>query len=425
MIQEAARPRRGGGNRAAWWWQSRLMATISHYRGRAWRWGRVMLETRAGSVTPAPAPRRALVVRLDGIGDFALWTGAARVLRAWLGPETHVTLAANALWADLARDASIADEVWPIERGPLEHDGRYRAALGARVRGAGFSMAINPRFTREMMLGDSLVRWSGAAERIGVTGDDVLLPPRERRWADAWYTRLLASSPQPMHESERHAEVLRALGVALHDVPRPSLRLPRGATESVPRGATDGAPPGGGAFVIFPGASAAGHRWPASHFAAVARVIHQRTGWLPLVLGAEADGALGHAVVDVVPSAINLAGRTTVAELVAVVGNARLVLTNDTAAVHIAAATGVRAICIAGGWHWERFVPYPASLGDLADRVHTVSMVDEMPCFRCRGYCSLPHRAGEPRPCVERVSVERVLATVDHVLSLPDMQSDG
>lgn len=404
---------------------ARVAETLRFYEQRAARWARVLGEWRPGTARPAPGRRRVLVVRLDAIGDFALWTGAARVLRAWLGPDTHVTLAANALWAELARDATIADDVWPVARGPLEHDGRYRADLRARVRGAGFSMAINPRFTREMMLGDSLVRWSGAAERIGDMGDDVLLPPLERRFADAWYTRLLSTTAQPMHESDRHAEFLRALGVSLERVPRPSLRVTAGPKGGAPGGAAAGVPPGVSAFVVFPGASVAEHRWPASHFAAVARAIHERTGWLPWVLGAESDAPLARAILDVVPSAINLAGRTTVAELAAAVGRSRLVVTNDTAAVHLAAATGVRVICIAGGWHWERFVPYPASLGEVSRRVHVASMVDEMPCFRCRGYCSLPHRVGEPRPCVERVSVERVLATVSHVLSLPDMQSDG
>ena len=100
-------------------------------------------------------------------------------------------------------------------------------------------------------------------------------------------------------------------------------------------------------------------------------------------------------------------------------------LTNDTSAVHLAAATGVHALCIAGGWHWDRFVPYPESLPVQAARVHAVSMVDEMPCFRCGGYCTLPHQPNEPRPCVERVSVSRALEVLDRVLSLPDFRTDG
>jgi ADP-heptose:LPS heptosyltransferase len=93
------------------------------------------------------------------------------------------------------------------------------------------------------------------------------------------------------------------------------------------------------------------------------------------------------------------------------------VLTNDTSAVHLAAATGVPAVCITGGGHWRRFVPYPASLGIVADLVEVVSMEQDMTCFNCDWRCVLPHVNGEALPCVSRVPVARVIEAVDRVLS--------
>jgi hypothetical protein len=60
------------------WPAPRLWSTISHYRRRAWRWSRVLTEYRPGTVRPGTGLRRVLVVRLDAIGDFVLWSGAAR-----------------------------------------------------------------------------------------------------------------------------------------------------------------------------------------------------------------------------------------------------------------------------------------------------------------------------------------------------------
>lgn len=392
------------------WQAPRFLSTIRHYRRRAWRWGRVLAEYRPGIVRPRAGQRRVLLVRLDAIGDFVLWSGAAKVLRAWLGPDTHVTLAASASWADLARDAEIADEVWPVRRERLEGDSSYRDELRARTAGGRFAMVINPRHTREMLFGDSLVRWSRAPERIGSVGEGHLLPDRERWWADGWYTRLTVASSAPLHETERHAEFMRALGIPVTHVPEPSLRVYHRPLEGL-----DDLP--NGYFVVFPGASLAEKRWPPQRFAAVARYVQDRTGWRPVLLGDHLDAPLTRAVAAEVPGAIDLTGETSVPVLASVIQSARLVLSNDTSAVHLAAATGVPAVVVVGGWQWNRFLPYPDVLGEVAARVHVVSMEQDMACFNCDWRCVQPHVVGEALPCVSRVPLERVIGAVDRVLS--------
>lgn len=42
--------------------------------------------------------------------------------------------------------------------------------------------------------------------------------------------------------------------------------------------------------------------------------------------------------------------------------NAVMLLSNDTSAIHIAAAVGTKTICITKGVHFGRFVPYPHEL---------------------------------------------------------------
>ncbi len=396
----------------------RWRATLAHYRRRAWRWGRLLAEYRPGTAHPHAGPRRVLVVRLDAIGDFVLWSGAAKVLRAWLGADTHVTLVANAVWADLAKDAGIADELWPVQGRALEWDAQYRAELRARVHGGGFAVAINTVFSREMMHGDSVVRWSRARERIGSVGTSSLLPPLERRWADGWYTRLLPASGVVMHEVERHAEFLSALGVPLTTVPAPVLHLAHAAPEAL-------AALREGYFVVFPGASLAEKRWSPRNFAAVARHVQQQTGWRAVLMGDVRDAPVTREVAALLPGAIDLVGATTVPELASAIQRSRLVLANDTSAVHLAAATGVPAVCIAGGGHWRRFVPYPASLGAVAELVDVVSMVQDMPCFNCDWRCVLPHVRGEALPCVSRVPLEQVIGAVDRVLSRVMAEPNG
>lgn len=400
------------------WGRDRMRRTAAHYHRRAWRrwraWREGFSSARASRGAAAGVARRVLVVRLDLIGDFVLWSGAARAVRASFGRDTHVTLAANALWADVARTQDVADEVWALERDALEWNGAYRDAWRARVAAAGFDLALNPCFTREMMLGDSVVRWSRAAERVGLVGDDALLPARDRARADRWYTRLLAMPRAEMHEVERHAAVLQALGVPCDGLPEPALTV-AAAERLVPSAY----------FVVAPGASLPEKRWPAERFVEVACRVHERTGWTPVLVGDAADGRIAHGVSARLPSAINLAGATSLHQLIAAIAGARLVLSNDSAPVHIAAAVGTHAVCLSGGWHWGRFLPYPPALRALAERVHVVSMQDSMPCFRCGGNCSLPHHAGHPLPCVDGIAVERALDALDALLPTLISSRDG
>jgi len=392
------------------WPALRLRTAIQYYARHSWRWWRVLYEYRHGTSRPVAGRKRVLIVRLDAIGDFVLWSGAAKALRRWFGPETHVTLAANAAWADLARDADIADEVWPVRRRMLEWDPHYRSVMQARVHGGNFAVAINSVFSREMMLGDSMVRWSRAPERIGSTGEGLLLPARERAWADGWYTTLTPASPDWMHEWERNVEFLRALGVPLEPVPTPELFIhPRelAGLGDLPEGY----------FIVFPGASLPERQWGTREFAAVARHVRQRTGWRPVLLGDGGDAAVCDAVAADLPGAINLAGETSVPVFASIVARSRLVLTNETSAVHLAAAAGVPTVCITGGGHWDRFVPYPASLKALATFIEVVSMAQEMTCFKCNWRCVLPHVAGQALPCVSHVPLDRVVAGVDRMLS--------
>ena len=62
------------------------------------------------------------------------------------------------------------------------------------------------------------------------------------------------------------------------------------------------------------------------------------------------------------------------------INEAKLVLTNDTGPMHIAAKYGVKTICITGGWHWGVFAP--------CKEYKSVKFIyEKMPCYGCGGSC--------------------------------------
>ena len=93
-------------------------------------------------------------------------------------------------------------------------------------------------------------------------------------------------------------------------------------------------------------------------------------------------------------NAIDLVGKTSLVELVELLRNALLVLSNETSAVHIGAAVGAPVICILGGGHFGRFLPYVVEKPEPS-RPTPIVVVQPMSCFGCNWQCVHPRERGD------------------------------
>ena len=116
-----------------------------------------------------------------------------------------------------------------------------------------------------------------------------------------------------------------------------------------------------GTVLVHPGAAYASRRWPAQHWAQVARTLAER-GERVLVTGSAAERDLAVQVADLagLPGDAVLAGRTDLLELVALVAAARLLLSGDTGIAHVAVAVGTPSVVLYGPASPERWGPPPA-----------------------------------------------------------------
>jgi ADP-heptose:LPS heptosyltransferase len=357
-----------------------------------------------------PVPGRILLVRLDAIGDYVLWSSYAAALRSRFPRDRyHITLVGNEIWTGLARDSGIFDEVWSLSRRRFVLNASYRFRVLRRTSKVGFETAIHPTYARDFLWGDSVIRCSGAEARIGYEGDPYLLAAPQRWLSDRWYSRLVSATPGPRSALERNADFLRAFGV---EPPRQLRPLP--AAAPVPKELA-----GRPYFLLAPGASNAIRRWPVDNFAEVGKRLHEKTGWTCVICGSAAERPVGSRLATKLRgNAIDLTGRTSVAELVSLVAGARFLLTNESGPLHIAALMATPALVVAGGGHFGQFVPYPEGQLDAACLPQTVAR--RMPCFGCDWNCIYPLVKHQPAPCVAEVSCDEVwelicrqLVTVD------------
>lgn len=141
-------------------------------------------------------------------------------------------------------------------------------------------------------------------------------------------------------------------------------------------------------------------RWPEAHFAALAKMLVARDFAVWLV-GSPKDHPVAETIRQQAGEAcINLCGRTDIAEAADLLAASRLVVSNDSGLMHVAAAVGRPLIALYGSSS-PRFTP---PLGADA-RVLSLEL-DCSPCFERN--CPLGHLR-----CLNGISPERVFAEID------------
>ncbi len=197
-----------------------------------------------------------------------------------------------------------------------------RRALGRRLAGADYSAAyVLPNSWKSALV----PFFAGIPRRIGYQGESRYLLLNERHRLD------VARHPQLVQRYTALAGPLPAV------LPSPHLRSTMEQQQAARRALNlplDAAP------VIFcPGAEfGPAKRWPAQHFAALARLVAtpQHPVWL---IGSDKDSVVGDEIAAAADgAALNLCGRSTLEQAIDLIAAARCVVSNDSGLMHVAAA---------------------------------------------------------------------------------------
>ncbi len=358
------------------------------------------------SRAPQANRKRVLVLRVDAVGDFVLWLDAAKELRRIYPPEMfEIVLAVNKNAEGLARPLPYWDKIIGLDMHPFFWNISYRWSLLRQIKSLGFDIALNPHMSHIMFGADSLIRSSGARERIGCALYDELNDPFFLKIKQAlikpWYTKLIPIEHRPpMMELQLNAKFLRGLGIEDMKPAMPRLIIEdQGKLQDLKKDY----------FVIVPQAGWDGKAWPLVHFKDIARRVGQMTGWQPVWLGVKDGIELG----PTAPGALDLIGKTSVMQYAGVIAGSKCVIANDSSAVHMAAALKVTSFCIAGGGHWGRFIPYPSEI-ESPFKPRVIHM--DMPCYGCRWTCIYPREQGTPYKCIADISMDLVWKDIENYL---------
>ena len=157
---------------------------------------------------------------------------------------------------------------------------------------------------------------------------------------------------------------------------------------------------GEGWLALAPGAAyGPAKQWPAEHFLAVAK-WHVANGGRVVLVGTKKEQEVTAWIAAQVEGALDLAGRTSLDELMAVLAVSRKVVANDSGAMHLAAAVGTSGVAVFGSTD-------PIGTGPIgAPWRIVVSNEGCRPCFK--RVCP----AGDYR-CLYDISPEEVIAELE------------
>jgi heptosyltransferase-2 len=313
---------------------------------------------------------RLLVRAPNWVGDVVLSLPALRDLRRSF-PAARLSVLARAWVADLYRAVPEVDKVV---------ESRGHGSDVASLRGA-FDLAV----LLPNSFATAFCAWrAGVPERWGYATDGrsplltrrCRVPVTVRGRSQVYYYRAM----------------LEGLGLRCEGPPDASLACPE-------RWAADGEAllggPGPWIGVNAGAAFGTAKRWLPERFAAAAELVARRLGARVAIVGGPAERPLSEAIAAQlrVPARV-LAGETTLSSLVGVLSKLRLLLTNDSGPMHLAAALGTPLVAVFGSTDASETAP----VGGRARLVR-----EEVACAPCLlRECPIDHR------CMTRIDADRV-----------------
>ncbi|MCX7819363.1 MAG: glycosyltransferase family 9 protein [Kiritimatiellae bacterium] len=330
---------------------------------------------------PAPADvRRILVVKLSSLGDVVHALPTVHNLRAVSGAEVDWLVQPE--FADLVR---ACPDVTRILLFPRRGGLRDRWRFFWDLRRARYDLVADLQGLLKSAVPACLAR---ARLRVG---------PSFAREGTRWlYTAVAGPPNRNRHAVLEVADLIRWLGWPETPVEFP-LRFP----PSVP----PGPPP---RIALVPCSRWPTKNWPVEFFHALAaRLLAQgATVW---IIGSEQDRPVAEAIAAGTAPAervINLAGRTSLAQLGSLLTHADLAITVDSGPMHLAAALGVPVLALFGPTDPVRTGPYGAR-----SRVLSVPPLPCMPCLSDR--CARGDHA-----CLRNLHPSRVAAEAMQMLHI-------
>lgn len=317
-----------------------------------------------------PAAERILFVRTDSIGDAVLASSMLEPLRRRF-PQAKLAILCQQHIAELFVACPFVDSIICYDRKKMDHQAE-RTQILSEIAAFKPDVILNSVHSRDR-LSNELAQSYRPACRVAVEGnlDNISLADHQRSLAG--YEHIISLSEASCPELVRHADFLRGIGIGTKSL-QPAVwttAMDEALAETYfqqknldPQRT----------LALFPFTQHGIKDYP--HFA---EVLKSFADWNILILGGQdVREQCEQLTKQLRGNILNLAGRTTLREMAAMIRRCRLFIGSDSCGAHIACAVGTQNVVIVGGGHFGRFMPYNPL---------TTAVAFPLTCFSCNWHC--------------------------------------
>lgn len=337
--------------------------------------------------------RGVLLITSGGLGDVVMF---ALVLPRFLKlaePDEPVTVLLRRDAAKMAFLFEADTAIETVDYGRLLKERAYRREIGDRLYAANYRLVVTTDYLRHPLLDESLVR-ACAAEAVSMLArpwpkHDAMLAKNQELYARQFDSGIA-----------RRDKIVRwndfADWLLGENAPPPRVRL-------------DGqklAPPADldrPLVLIQPYSAVTAKQSPAGLYRRLIAALP--ADWDVRLTGSPAELDSDPDLARLTESRNVDFDTSTFSELVRLMRAARLVVSVDTAAMHLAVAVGAPTLCLASAAYVDEIVPYAPEITPENVRF----LYTPMECAGCLGDCRLPFEDGM-YPCVARLDADAVIA---------------
>lgn len=334
---------------------------------------------------------RILIIRLSSLGDVVITTPVSRAIKEAM-PDAYVAWVVEPPARGVLEGNPFLDDlfVWDRRRGSL--------SLGSilQVRRELTPKRFDYALDCQGNLRSGLVaRLSGARTIVGNRG--------AKEGADRFYHVRVPRSETDPSSRQRCLDLLRPLGIESSD-----RRMVIGVGEADRSASREALAAAGVAAdqpyaCLAPATTWKQKHWFEERWSALAGLLRERLGLVPVLLGGKADREMTERIREAAEApVVNLAGATSLKASAAVLAGARLAVTVDTFLMHASVAMETPTVALCGASWWPGFQDYPKF----------TLLREEMACSPClrRPTC------GGRFDCMRALDAERVFRAAADLL---------
>ena len=318
---------------------------------------------------------KALILRVDEIGDYILWRKCMDpILNSKKLENYEVHFAGNQSWKtlfDLEYKGTFQKIIW-LDKTKFKKSMIYRYSFLRTIAKENYAIVINPTYSRAKRVDDSIVKAANASNNFGFVRNNENYLSYEQNFDSHLYHNLYKvknKSSFEFNKNKAFAEWFCEMPLNISSINLDAAVLPFPKIKNLTKSY----------FIVFPGSRSSARIWSTENFIEVCNYIYEKYQLTALVCGGYGDiNYANNFIKNYTHPIIDMTAKTSLPELLNIIKNASCLLSVDTGSIHLAASVGCLTLGIFNGSQYGRFSPYPKDISSNIISFYPKEVLDDI-----------------------------------------------